>query len=223
MIIVTLVSLACVVLALVTTTRILLADDQRITARIALVLFYGWLALAIFLGHHGFYAAPTLPPRLGIGVTVPFGLVMLALLIPSFRRLVDSVPLAWLVRAQLFRVVGLALLVGYAVGVLPARFALTAGIGDIVTGLAAPWVAGQLAQNRPHARAIALTWSVFGFLDLVDAVALGVLSAPTPIRHFFAGPSTAAMAVLPLVLLPAFIVPLGLSLHVFAFRRLRKS
>ncbi len=210
MIMVSIVSVACVAYALVTTVRAL--ATHRLTA---VVILGGWVAVAALLADRGFFVAPTLPPRLALSVLVPFALLLAARSVSTgFRRVLDELPLSWLIGAQLFRVVGVALLLGYAAGILPAHFALTAGIGDVITGVAAPFVA------RASSRRLKIAWSVFGLVDLVDAVVLGVLSAPTPLRQFFDDPSTMAMGRLPLALLPAFIVPLGLTLHVLALRRL---
>ena len=42
---------------------------------------------------------------------------------------------------------------------------------------------------------------------------MGFTSAPGPQRLFFGGPSTAVMAVLPMVLIPVFLVPLAILDH----------
>jgi hypothetical protein len=47
-------------------------------------------------------------------------------------------PPPWLIGIQLYRVLGLNFLVLYALGRLPAEFALPAGVGDVIVGLAAP-------------------------------------------------------------------------------------
>jgi hypothetical protein len=52
-------------------------------------------------------------------------------------------------------------------------------------------------------------WNVFGALDLVVAIALGVMSAPgTPLQVFIDGPGTLAMGQLPWVMVPVVLVAL---------------
>jgi hypothetical protein len=58
-------------------------------------------------------------------------------------------------------------------------------------------------------------WNVLGALDLVNAVTLGLLSAPgVPFRVFTVGPGTSALGILPWVMVPAMLVPLYL-IHSF--------
>ena len=65
-------------------------------------------------------------------------------------------------------------------------------------------------------------WNALGALDLIVAVALGVLSAPgTPFRVFTEEPGTAAMTALPWIMVPAILVPLYLLIHLTIAARLR--
>jgi hypothetical protein len=71
------------------------------------------------------------------------------------------------------------------------------------------------------ARPLVLAWNAFGFLDLVTALSLGAMSAPGPTRLFFDPPSTAIMTTLPWIIIPCFLVPSFLAIHVAIFDRLR--
>jgi hypothetical protein len=62
---------------------------------------------------------------------------------------------------------------------------------------------------------------VIGLLDLGVAVGMGALSADSSIRLFTGAPSTDAMAVLPLSLIPTFGVPIFVLLHVVSLLGLR--
>ena len=65
-------------------------------------------------------------------------------------------------------------------------------------------------------------WNALGALDLIVAVALGVLSAPgTPFRVFTAGPGTVAMTVVPWIMVPAMFVPLYLLIHLTIAAKVR--
>jgi hypothetical protein len=57
-----------------------------------------------------------------------------------------------------------------------------------------------------------------GLLDLAMAVTLGVTSAPGALQVFTAGPNTLPMTVLPEVLVPTFLLPLGVIIHITALR-----
>lgn len=118
--------------------------------------------------------------------------------------------------AQTWRIGGFVFIVLYSFGILPGVFALPAGWGDVAIGATAPLVAMTLAD--PAHRKGFILWQVLGILDLVMAVTLGItagLISP-------AGPATGAMTVLPLSLVPTFIVPLLLIFHVICIAQARR-
>jgi hypothetical protein len=87
--------------------------------------------------------------------------------------------------------------------------------------VAAPFVAWRLARGA--GRRSAVWFNVLGILDLVVALSIGVLTGLGPNQLIAASPSTAAVTVLPLVLIPTTVVPLAIALHVVSLRRLRAS
>jgi hypothetical protein len=156
---------------------------------------------------------------LAVGLPIIAGLVVLPRL-SGFKRLTASIPQAWLLAAQAPRILGITFLVLFSQGKLPAHFALTAGIGDLAVGLAAPAVAYWYATGRAGRHGLAIAFNVVGVLDLVLAVGTGFLSAPSPLQVFSTNPSTEAMTVLPMVLVPAFLLPALLTVHAISIRRL---
>src|ERR671935_244888 len=66
-----------------------------------------------------------------------------------------------------------------------------------------------LASHARGARGVAVAWNVLGILDMVDAVTLGALTTSGALPY-------------PLVLIPAFGVPLSLILHSLSLRQLRR-
>jgi hypothetical protein len=132
-----------------------------------------------------------------------------------FRALVLSADLRLLSAAQAWRAGGLIFLAFYAYDLLPGLFAWPAGLGDIAIGLTAPWIAAALTRDsRYAAEGRFAAWNVFGILDLVVAVGTGTLSSGivpglTDVR-------STPMSYMPLVLIPAFLVPLFVMLHLTA-------
>src|SRR5262249_33759930 len=92
----------------------------------------------------------------------------------------------------------------------PALWALPAGIGDIAVGATAFWVASQLAT--PSGRRVAVGFNLFGLADLVVAVGLGMTTNVGPLQIFHAVPTSELVTRVPLVLVPAFLVPLAFGL-----------
>lgn len=136
-----------------------------------------------------------------IGVGRPFAAYFLAL------------DLSLAASIQGWRAGGFAFLALYAHGILPGAFAWPAGLGDIAIGVTAPWIARALARSPDFARSRAFTtWNLLGILDLVVAIGSGGLNSVLTSD----GPSTAPMAQLPLVLIPAYLVPMFIMLHLAA-------
>ncbi|WP_131989377.1 hypothetical protein [Chthoniobacter flavus] len=114
---------------------------------------------------------------------------------------------------QTQRALGVVFLVEYARGHLPAGFALPAGLGDVAVGLAAPWVAQNLAAKKPHAAAVARFWNYLGIFDLVLALTMGVTHGGPPLGIFASEISNQAVTQYPLSLIPTWAVPLAFILH----------
>jgi hypothetical protein len=121
---------------------------------------------------------------------------------------------------QAYRVVGAFFLVESWQGRLPLAFAVSAGLGDVLVGVLAPWVAWRLGGNKPYANAIAVAWNILGIVDLVCAISLGILHAPTSLGVLANGITTRAVTQYPLCLIPSWVVPISLMLH---FRSLQVS
>jgi hypothetical protein len=188
----------------------------------------GWVALATVLARAGVWETTPddalRPPNIAFAIAVPTILGSLLVRSQTFMRWIRRVPLHVLVGVQLYRVLGVLLLVAYAQGDLPAEFALPAGIGDVLVGLAAVIVATVvLKRGEQRPRPMVLAWCAFGILDLVVAVATGLLSAPSPLQQIAFDDPNAAIVSYPLVLIPTFLVPVSIMLHVYVIARLRTA
>ena len=189
-----------------------------ITLSVTLVLA-GWALLVVSLAAVGaFIAPPGMPPiPIAIGVGAPLIAFFAWLrLSPAFRDFVLSLDLRFIAGIQAWRWAGLGFLSLYAHNILPGIFALPAGLGDMSVGFVAPWIILSLVRRPDFAASAAFRrWNILGIVDLVVAVTLGTLSAilstgaPGEV-------STAAMATLPEVIIPAFLVPLFIMLHTAA-------
>jgi len=185
-----------------------------------------WFGLTVVLAASGAYetnAATTMPPAIAAAIVLPTALGCASLAFAPLRRALAQIPLHWLVGVQGYRVVGGLFLVAYAQGDVPAEFALPAGIGDVLVGIAAPFVARRLARaGTDRARPLALAWCAFGLADLAVAISCGFLSAPSTVQQLALGDPNVAITSYPLVLIPAFAVPASIVLHVYVIARLRR-
>jgi hypothetical protein len=142
--------------------------------------------------------------------------------VPAVRRAIDRIPLSWLVGVQFYRVLGALFLVAYARDEMPGEFALPAGIGDVLVGLAAVAVAYLVAtRGSERAPTAVLAWCALGIADLVLAVGTGFLSAPSILQQLALDEPNTAITRYPFVLIPTFAVPVSIVLHVYVIARLR--
>jgi hypothetical protein len=184
-----------------------------------------WFVFVFFLGEQGAFVQPQEAPPIPIllGVTVPLVIFLAAYLgSEAFRALVLSADLRVLTAIQAWRAGGLSFLALYAHDVLPGLFAWPTGLGDIFIGVTAPWIMLALIRQPGFVTSrLFIVWNFLGILDLVVALGTGVLSS-----GFVAGLAgaitTAPMAQLPLVLIPAYFVPLFIMLHLAALFQVRR-
>ena len=194
-----------------------------------IVVLTVWFLLVVSLGAVGaFVGRPGTPPfAIAIGVGAPLLLFFAWLrLSETFRDFVLSLDLRLIAGMQAWRWGGLGFLSLYAHHLLPAMFALPAGLGDMAIGVTAPWIILALVRRPAFAGSAGfIRWNLLGILDLIVALVMGTLSA-TLTTGAPGAISTAPMATLPLLLIPSFMVPLFLMLHTAALmqsRRLARS
>src|SRR5215475_1351284 len=138
----------------------------------AAALLGGWIAASAVIANHGWYRSL---PWFPIAITGYLVLLLALRQIPVVRRaLAAPGMLSRLELPHAPRVAGVAFLIYLASGHLPALFALPAGLGDIATGIAAPFVARSL--TRGTGRRAGLWFNAFGITDLVVALTLGALT-----------------------------------------------
>ena len=128
----------------------------RLVVGIALTV---WLLLVVSLGLAGAFVGPpgTPPLPIAIGVAAPLVLFFASLrLSQSFREFVLSLDLRLIAGMQAWRWAGLGFLDLYAYKVLPAVFALPAGLGDMAIGVTAPWIILALVRQP----SFAATWHI---------------------------------------------------------------
>jgi hypothetical protein len=186
----------------------------------ATVVLGSWLVISGMLARAGVYrqAPGEAVPWLPVAVAGFLVTLLLAARIPLVSRILAApgAP-ACLVLPHTLRVVGVVFLLVLAQDRLPAAFAVPAGLGDIAIGVAAPFVARQLARGT--GRTEALRFHVLGLVDLVVAIGIGFLL----FGIVEVTPSTELLTLLPLALIPTVAVPLAVALHVVSLRQLRAA
>jgi hypothetical protein len=193
-----------------------LSARARVMAPLAVAGFLAvWVALGLVLGDPANFPLVDNNARRLLSLAVGFGplLFAVALLATSstVRALNRAMPPDWLIRVQVYRIAGFMFLYPLLYfGAVPAGFALPAAIGDVATGIMAPFIASAVQNRRPHAFTWAIVWNLFGILDLIVAPTAAILSRAQ------------VLALYPISLVPLFIgPPLGILTHIYCLRNLQ--
>jgi hypothetical protein len=200
-------------------------DQHSGVRRVLAVAMALWLGLIFILGARGAFVGSAGSPPLAIffGFAIPLAVFFAAYFgWSAFRTFVLAADLRLLAAIQAWRWAGLGFLSLYAHGILPGLFAFPAGLGDMAIGFAAPWIVLGLirhpsfATSRRH-----VLWNIMGIVDLVVAVSMGTICSGF-VPGITQTVTTGSMAQLPLVLIPAYLVPIFIMLHFTALSQVRQ-
>jgi hypothetical protein len=208
-------------------TRARLSWRTTAVALPVLGLVFGlWYALAAWMGELGLLMPPQTPSGIPYVLLFLFGgaglLVLLGRGTHTGRKITDSADQRELIGLQVPRVMGFVFLVGWVLGEIPWQFAIPAGVGDVWAGIAG-WQAYK-ALERGSENASSLVWraNIIGLADFAIAVLTGVLTSEG-FLHVMALEDPNIINKFPLVLFPAFFVPIFLAAHVMSILRLRRE
>jgi len=201
-------------------------NDNRSSIRLLVsVVLALWFGLVFFLGSRGAFVGGADSPPLPIflGLATPLALFFVAYFgWSAFREFVLNADLRLVTAIQGWRWAGLCFLFLHAHGVLPGLFAFPAGLGDMAIGVTAPWILLALIRDKSFVTSRRyVIWNLLGILDLTVAVSMGVICSGF-IRGLTLTVTTSAMGQLPLVLIPAYLVPLFIMLHFTALSQVRR-
>ena len=162
-----------------------------------------------------------LPVPFGVAIAVPIAIFFASYwAVPRFRAAVLDVDLRLVTSVQAWRVAGFVFLPLLVFGHLPALFAWPAGLGDVAVGLAAPWVVWRVVKDASYATTRG--FATFHWLGLLDvASALGTFTITSGIVSGLTNPTSVAIEVMALSLIPGFLVPAFVILHAVALLNAR--
>jgi hypothetical protein len=175
-----------------------------------------WLTAAVALGLLCFFCAqPDRFPRIPL-VLLAFSVVGLGVFLARLtHRVLGAIP-AGLIAFQTFRIIGINFLVRYSEGQLPALFAIPIGVGDVLIGLAAPFVAYWYHKQKPSYRTVAIWFNIVGVLDIAFSGTVVVLSQSSTIQVLHLTPSTDLVTQFPIILEAVYGMPVVVFVHLFS-------
>src|SRR5262249_52595067 len=214
-------TVATVAMIVFLVSALVLVLDAPRSAKLWLAGIAGlWAGLCAAAGTAGWFAMTRPFPLIGLFVAAPLAAAAIAATFPAARQAMLSLPTSLIVGINIPRVLGVLFLLLAADGRLAGPFPHSAGWGDIITGaVALPLFLSGAATRSP---VLLGAWNVFGFADLVMAIALGVTSGQgSPLQLFHDAPGSAAMQFLPWAFVPTVLVPIWLILHGIVFAQIR--
>lgn len=196
-------------------------NQRRAVVGGVMLFVAAWFAADVYAAARGTFSPAGDVPTLPIALLLPLLVAFIALkAFPALRIAVDRIPQRQLIGIQGVRLMGFAFLLLLVQTQLPAIFALPAGVGDMFVGAEAIFVARLYARQTASAPTMGLVLGVTGIADFLVALTIGFLASTTPLQLIHVTPNTDLIAALPLVLVPAFGVPLFIVLHALSIGRI---
>lgn len=162
----------------------------------------------------GVFNVDSIPPKVMIWAGLPLIIILFVFIGNTrlFKTLLRSITLESLIAVHIFRVLGVFFIILYCYHLLPAKFAFSAGLGDILTAVLALPVAKMVSKRTRWATAAVYAWNILGIMDIVNLLVIAVITG--------ANGNLREMTVFPFVWFPAFAPATILFLHAAVFRKL---
>ncbi|WP_018477864.1 hypothetical protein [Pontibacter roseus] len=194
---------------------------RRRNLMVAVVLLI-WIGIASALAISGILSDfASIPPKFAIVIVAPLVSVVLLMRWPVFKNFLAHVPDSWLCYIQVFRVpVELFLWLLFLDNLIPVQMTFEGRNWDVLTGLTAPLAAYVCFGQGRKRRQLALIWNLVGMALLLNIISVAMLSTPSPFRMFFNEPANTIVATFPTVLLPALLVPIAYTMHLFSIQKI---
>jgi hypothetical protein len=220
-----LLSLACVILIIIGLAKILprtgwdRIKQQKLFTRVVAVIF-AWIMLVGLLAIRGFFTDfSKTPPRPLFVILLPLPLVLIAAFSKNGTALLKVTPPHWLIGIQAFRIlVELLLWRAVLLRLLPVQMSFEGYNFDVFSGILA--IVAAMILRRKWSRTVVLVYNLIGIILLLNILVIAVLSMPTPLRYFTNTPANTLVAEFPFIYLPAVLVVIAYTFHIFSLRQL---
>lgn len=185
-----------------------------------------WFLAAFIGGMMNIFYQPGVPPlTVGLFLLISITGFTLAYVISTrVRHALDQIPLWLITIAHVWRFVGLGFVIGAVMHTLPPQFGYPEGLGDVAAALFCLPLAFAIRKGSRSTglRRAYIAWNVYGLIDLLSAISLGILYSPSSFGVLRTDISTGLMTRFPVSLIPTFFLPLFILFHMLALIRSRE-
>lgn len=202
-------------------------SESETTRSKAIPIFIGfiiWLIIQIVLTRNNIYKTDTnsLPPKIIVfGILPTILTIILLFMTQNGRQFIDSLPLKNLTYLNIVRIpVEIVLFWLFLNKAIPELMTFEGRNFDIFAGITAPFIAYFGLLKRKLSRRTILVWNFICLGLLLNIVVNALFSAPSPIQKFAFNQPNIAILNFPFSLLPTFIVPIVLFVHLTSIRQL---
>jgi hypothetical protein len=196
-----------------------MATQQKIFGRTLFVVIV-WVALVSVLALTGFFTDLSgMPPKPVLVIFIPAIILLVITFSKKGVELLRATPPHWLIAMQSFRIlVEILLWRAFVLNLLPVQMTFEGNNFDAFSGLLAiPFAIAVMKKWSPR---VVLVYNVIGLALLINILVIAVLSMPTPLRYFMNEPANTLVGEFPFVYLPAILVVIALTFHIFSLRQL---
>lgn len=179
-----------------------------------------YLAYVSILSLKGVFDNKSIPPTVMVFASLPLMIILFGFIgnTKLFKKLLGAITLESLITIHVFRIVGAFFIFLYFYHLLPAKFAFSAGMGDLITALLAFPVARMVSKGKSWSIPVVYAWNIFGILDILVLLVIATIVGRNSI--ITGEPGMREVTMFPFVWFPAFAPPTILFLHTVVFRKL---
>lgn len=186
---------------------------------IAISFYTLYLVIVATASLNGFFNKVMLPPKIVLTTTLPLAIFLLLVYNSKIcKKANNTINLDDLVKIHIFRLIGSTFIILFIYDLLPAAFALFAGIGDVLTATLSVFVVRAIRTKKIYSKKLVFLWNTFGFADILITCALAIIFTKISIDNNTLGVDI--LAEFPFCFIPAFAPPTLIFLHLLVYRKL---
>ncbi|MBK8627640.1 MAG: hypothetical protein IPN86_19375 [Saprospiraceae bacterium] len=197
--------------------------SKKVALLVGLVL---WQIYILIIGNSGILQDFSLPPRVLIFLVIPvFLFTAVFLVLNRHKAWIHNIPPHWLIFYQTFRIAIETLFVfSVAKGILPELVTIKGYNFDMIFACTAPILGYYVVKQKANYRSLALIWNYLGLAVIASIIFLFVTAIYFP--QLYGGETSLfpkEFGLYPYPLVPGFLMPSAVFIHVLSILQLQKG